>query len=456
MYNFVYLLILYYSIVGIIAIKKLKLDFFDPLILFLTSSLVISIITALQFVTYEVVFTTRSFMFFFCCINAFVIGSLVSYKINKKGAHLTWRSPFLINLFSFLSVIYVILSVRDILLKGLSFNMSLYELRVIFFDEIDEAKELGFIAILKGTSKSIAILYTTLIPYFKNQGKKLHFYNSLSILLIIFIDTALQGGRTLFAYAMILILFTYNIIKVMEGVRNPYLKNKRQILKFFFLFLFLFVGIFGIFPALRNPNLVGAVNLYVHLHHKNAKVSDSIVSYVDKNPRSNGLLALSFGSTYFSAPLVKFNYYFSEVLVQDWKELGLYNFPIIEKIFTLSNKEHFRIREEIKTRSNIDGNDSNPWATAFRDFSIDFGILGAIFCSFLSSVLIRKSYNMSFKKRDPFSLILCSLASIFSFVIPFYSPYLILGQSLFFLIALYVFYKIICSFGLFLFQTDRK
>jgi hypothetical protein len=442
MYNLVYLLVLYYVVV-LIATIKLKLDFFDPLVLFLISSLAISVITAVQLVKYEVVFTFSSFVFFFCCINAFVIGSLVNCRIKRKTDKLYWRSSLLINLFSILSLIFIALSIRDIILKGLSFNLSLNELRSIFFDDIDEAKELGFIAVVKGASKSIAILYTTLIPYFKNQKRKIHFYISLATLFVIFVDTALQGGRTFFAYAIILILFTYNIIKVIEGVKNPYLKNKRQVLKFFFLFLIIFLGLFGVFPALRNPHLIGAVNTFVNLHHKNAKVSESVVTFVDKHPNGNGLLALSFGSTYFSAPLVKFNYYFSEMHVHNWNKLGMYNFPIIEKVLTSSNKQHFRIREEIKVRSNIDGNDSNPWATAFRDFSIDFGILGAILTTFLSSVFIRTSYNMSFRKKDPFSIILCSLASLFSFLIPFYSPFLILGQSLFMLIVLFVFYKFI-------------
>jgi hypothetical protein len=373
-----------------------------------------------------------------------VCGSLIQIKSSRSISTRTdvdVNSNVFIYILCFLSLIYIVLSFKDIISKGLSFNQSLGELRAIFFEDVDDAKELGIESIVKGVSKSIAILYIALLPYFKSEKSKRHFYLAIITLAVIFIDTALQGGRTFFIYAIVLIFISYNNLLLANGKVNPFLRSRKQLIRFSFIGLLVFIGLFGVFPAMRNPKLVDAVNTFVGLHHKNAKVSENIVAFVDKNEYSNGLLALSFGSTYFSAPLVKFNYYYSDLRVYEWEGNGVYNFPIFEKMFTLTNKKHFAFREDIKVLSLIDGNDSNPWSTGFRDFSIDFGRLGGIFFCFISSFFFRKSYNLFFEKKNYFMLLLSSLTSFFSFLIPFYSPYIVLGQSLIILIILYYAYR---------------
>ena len=114
------------------------------------------------------------------------------------------------------------------------------------------------------------------------------------------------------------------------------------------------------------------------------------------------------------------------------------------------------MREEIKTISIIDGNDSNPWATAFRDFSIDFGVFGAIIVSFFSGVLIRRSYNLFLRKSDTFSLILVSLTSFCSFIIPFYSPFIVLGQSLLIFLLLHFGFKIWLEFVSYVLGEEKQ
>lgn len=150
----------------------------------------------------------------------------------------------------------------------------------------------------------------------------MHFYLSAIAFVFIFIETTFQGGRTAAVYCIVLAVAVYVLYHVQTKGANPLFINRKSIFILFSSGFALVTLLFGVFPALRNPDLLEGVELFIDYHHSGAELSSTVAKVVSHNQAYNGLLGLSFGSTYITAPLVKFTYYIDELKVYSWHRMG--------------------------------------------------------------------------------------------------------------------------------------
>lgn len=442
---YVYFLLFYTIALYIVLRFRYKKDFFDNIMLFLTSNIIIYFVTSIQIVIYPTILTLQTFLYYFISTNLFIIGYLAaSIFIKEKNNSKIRNFEFFNLILSLNAIVYVSIAFYQIMTEGFSFDTSLSELRNEFLGEVNQVKSLGLINIIKGLSRSFAIVFSSLIVIYKYQKRTVYLIFSVITFLSLLIETTIQGGRTTILYCIILMALNISYLKIKEIGINPILSSKKRVIKFVIIGFFAVIVVFGVFPALRNPYLLDGVNTYINWHHSGARVNPTIEKIVDKNSNYNLLLGLAFGSTYISSPLVKYNYYITEMKISDWYAMGAYNFPILEKVFTLSNERHYFFREKIDIYSQLDKNEGNPWATAYRDFVIDFGLIGSLIMSFISGFILTKLSNVYKRNRaNSFDLSVSSLSSFSCMLIPFYSPFVVIGQILFLMGLFMIFYKII-------------
>jgi hypothetical protein len=443
MYILVYILLIY-SLFLIFFLRRLcKITLFNPISLFLFSTVLITFFTSLQIVIYDYVFTTYSFILYFLALNLYILGSLLKLNFRIVGNFKLYElsNKSYLSLFMIPAIVYSILVIVETFSLNIANLDSLQSLRNAFLDEISEEKSLGILDILKGVTKSLSIPYLILLLVIRKSKFKLHNYIAIFAFLSIVIETAFQGGRTLIVYCIAMMIISYSHYSLKNRGINPIFSNKRRVIIFITAGLLSFILLFGVFPSIRNPALLESADVFIDYHHNQAEISPRIVKVVDAHPNTIGLFGIAFGSTYITAPLVKFTYYLEEHNVDAWYGWGAYNFPILEKMTTLSNKNYFYLRDKVKHVSITDKNESNPWSTGYRDFMIDFGLLGGLVFSFLSGFVLQAFYKSYayVKNANLFRLSLCTLSSFSAMLIPFYSPYVVLGQSIILSLLTYFF-----------------
>jgi hypothetical protein len=141
----------------IILKKRFKVDYFDPVLLFLTSSIIIFFTTAIRLVVYPKVFSIWTFIIYFSCFNLYILGSI--HGLNKKRSIKVKCSSqkVFISLLSTLSCIYSLIVIKEVILGGnISSGLSLSELRGDFIDEVEQVGTIDIFSVIKGLSKSFA------------------------------------------------------------------------------------------------------------------------------------------------------------------------------------------------------------------------------------------------------------------------------------------------------------
>jgi hypothetical protein len=364
-------------------------------------------------------------------VNITIVRNFKLYELSNKNY---------LSLFMIPAIVYSILVIVETFSLNIGNFDSLQSLRNAFLDEQSEEKSLGILDIIKGVAKSLSIPYLILLLVIRKSKFKLHNYIATFAFLSIVIETAFQGGRTLIVYCIVMMVIGYSHFSIINKGINPVFLNKRRVVIFITAGVLSFILLFGVFPAIRNPALLESADVFIDYHHNGAEISPHVKRVVDAYPSTIGLFGIAFGTTYITAPLVKFTYYLEEHHVESWYGLGSYNFPILEKMTTLSNKNYFHLRDKVKQVSITDKNESNPWSTGYRDFMIDFGLLGTLAFSFLSGFVLQAFYKSYAYVKDAnlFRLSLSTLSSFSAMLIPFYSPYVVLGQSIILSLLVYV------------------
>jgi hypothetical protein len=158
---------------------------------------------------------------------------------------------------------------------------------------------------------------------------------------------------------------------------------------------------------------------------------------LDLNDATNGAagsVALNLG--YFSSSITFYQTFMASPCCEG--QVGVYNFPFLGAVMDAS---WFDIRDEIAYYWTRQGLSPNPWATAWRDWYIDFGFVG----SFAFSIAVFATLGMVLRsvavQRTSYAWLVAAYTMGMLLVMPLLSPLLIQVISIpyYSMLALYVF-----------------
>ena len=310
----------------------------------------------------------------------------------------------------------------------------------------DQDKIGGIINLLKSISSSAFLILSSILftprAYKDQLPKYLIFFSYLSFICIT-LDTLGLGKRSNIIFSILIgLILRFQI----NYLLNKSSLNFKKVRRFIFIGLISSFIVLGVFPTMKNPDLTRGILNYVN-DVDNREFSDfAINNFVDNpNPLLSSMPAYIVGSSYLHTGFMKFNYFLTNNALEIDGN-GLYNFNYLEKIIPLNKKSKYKeVSEKLQSISESDGFNSNPWASAFRDLIIDFGIFGSfifiLIFSFVSNNIFLKYYSKSINGKN---ILLSTFLLFFCFMLPFTSPFrvMILGQTLFVILIILIFLRI--------------
>ncbi|MFH1235600.1 MAG: hypothetical protein V1685_01525, partial [Parcubacteria group bacterium] len=157
------------------------------------------------------------------------------------------------------------------------------------------------------------------------------------------------------------------------------------------------------------------------------------------------LMTLLAQTSYFSSPIPKLTYFVEVGGVDDWYQMGMYNFPQVSRLIKIVTGRNpwLDIRRQI-SKLVQSGHSPNPWATGVRDFVIDFGFFGAILACGVFGSFAQHIFQWALCSRCSERWVVSALVSISCAIFAFQSPFLIgyVSNTLYFVFILVVLRRI--------------
>lgn len=449
---------IFYWILFILSIIFLRFNFKSGKILspifMLSLATFISIFSLIfGFLNYQNYLTQRNGLILLSFYFIFYLGSkFKSKKINfsKKNDYVFIQ---LKNFFEFsfsclflFIIIGIILQYNNIIFLANNFGsgnlISLARSQTI---EIKN-ESIGIINAFNAISDSSFLIFSSIIfipKIIKKQLPKYLIILSFISFICILLDTLAAGKRSFIIYSIIIgLILRFQIIYLTGNLKI----NFKKVFKFIFVGIISSYLVFGVFPTLRNPELTSSILNYVN-DVEDREFSDfAIKNFVgSSNPLLNSFPAYIVGTSYLHTGFIKYNYFLSNN-IENIDGYGLYNFNFAEKIIpTGVDSKYKEVSDKLRSISENDNFNVNPWASAFRDFIIDFGIFGSLIFIFIFSIICNNIYSSFFTKSiNGKKLLISSYLSFFCFMLPFTSPIriMVLGQTIFIIYLIYIFSKL--------------
>ena len=396
----------------------------SPDFLFLPAWLLSCILLQMRLIEYYAseVISIYSFFLIILSIMAFILG--VRYQrvkngcvsVNKFGS-VGVQYLYLLILMSMIYAIMVVAKLPKLLEIYSSSSYVLNELRAEHWEEQSSGHD--FTSFLMALTRPFAFIIAVSVSIAKKVGRRLFLY-VLIVWLMLFLESVLAGGRFQAVLLVLATFFSFVLVREVEyGRRNDVgtllAGRSVQVLVLSVVGVLGFYVIFGIFPAMRNPNLSASIDTFLGLT-SGAKLSD-FTWYIEESLGLPNFGVMAYGTSYITSPIMRLTYFLSETDISSWYSLGSYNFPQFGRLMTVfgvDGAKFYELREDIALVS-IFG--ENPWKTGFLDVVIDFGIVGALIFLFLYGRMCEFFY-FSLRVRPTLEkLVLVSFLSvnIFSF-----------------------------------------
>jgi hypothetical protein len=261
------------------------------------------------------------------------------------------------------------------------------------------------------------------IPIFLILRQRLLAAVGMLAVFVLALDSALVGGRMMLAY--VVLGCAYARLHCVPPRRLSDWRPRDVILLGVALAALGGLGflMMVVFPAVRNPDLVGDVDLFLGLLH-DARLSDWVLAANDHFP-AGGLAVFAFASSYISQPIVKYSFFLENSDIESWLTLGAYNFPLVSKAWSMLSagaNEWAEIRERLALVSAPFGYGENPWSTGVRDLVIDFGFWGMPLAMFVFGAVWQYLYLRASESSSAEWRIALALAGPMAFFLAFFSP----------------------------------
>jgi hypothetical protein len=433
----VMLYILYY------VCRAAKFPIIAPARLFLIPWIGSVILITSNVIHFDNVFTVDSFFSITLSLVAFVVGAILikgrfKYRKIRNNNYAFSRSSILI--LTFFSAIYILLVSQDILtssiLKG-GINIDFNGLRQEHWEE-HEVASVNLTSILKSIGRSATfILGCSWLILKKSKNNKLLSLLALVGIIMIVFENLIDAGRSLATYLVFCILYLQLLLRYRANSSKRYLplRTKLRIGIFGLLLVYLLLGVF---PFLRNSKTATNLNKWLAFKH-DAYITDMVFDVSEKVPGMQGIPNLIYGASYFSLPIVKYTFFIEEGNVHKWYQLGVFNFPVVEKFFG-SKGQTKEIRDKIAMISIKKKYNTNPWATSLRDFVIDFGLWGGILLFFFLGVFFQGIFELGIRTSSIEIIVLASLIGLSTVLLAYSSPLRITytSQTIYFCIFLHI------------------
>lgn len=157
-----------------------------------------------------------------------------------------------------------------------------------------------------------------------------------------------------------------------------------------------------------------------------AKPTDLMVRINEWTGGVAGVVAISV--SYFSSTLTFFESFMRDSTQCNCSpQYGVYNFPFLDNLI---GGDWFEIRTQIAYFWASRGTGQNPWASSYRDFFIDFGLIGSLIFNAVVFASLGALAGSAATKRDDLSKLVVAYISAFVLITPLLSPLLILVISL--------------------------
>jgi hypothetical protein len=434
------------------VVKKIGMPIIAPGRLFIIPWLLSTILIISNIIHFDDVFSFRTFISLSFALIAFVVGAILSKSFfhNRKvhieieELHIGQLSSFTI---LFFSIVYIILSGEDTISSFINgkIHLNLNELRQDHWEE-HENSDVSVLGVIKSIGRSttllLAIFYIIIYDSLKYKYVKIIALIALSFLML---ETLMEAGRSLIVYSIFCMFYIRILMKFRKNIKRKYISKRQKII----IGLSSVIGIYlllGVFPFMRNSKISMDLNKWLAFKHE-ARISDKILSLPDKSKVFSGVPYLVYGSSYFSLPIVKYNFFVEEGEVHKWYRSGGFNFSIVSKL--MGTKEALKeTRNQIAILSSKEKYNPNPWATALRDFVIDFGLLGGIFLFFAIGIIFQAVFEYAVRTKHIEVIMLIALCALSTMLLPYSSPFRITytGQTMYFIISLIFLKKITNKF----------
>jgi hypothetical protein len=313
-----------------------------------------------------------------------------------------------------ITIVFSIIVAGQIAQKGSSV-LDMRAMRTEYWDGSDETHDAAGMA--KALLRPGVFLLVLMAPMIQNR--MLHLAAAVGFLAVAIGESLLAGGRAFIGFCVAGVSLSYLLNQAAEQSSLLYrLKfGSRRSAGWLSLPLWgIFGGVifflcFGVFPAVRNPDLTGREDFYLSFETGTTVISP----YVRDLSRVTGvdsLTTLAYGTHYATASMMRSNYLLMETDAAEWYLLGGNNFPLFSKVrFQLFGGR----TSERDTKDRIAAAQpfgKNPWIGGVADVLIDFGILGGGFFMFLYGAFAGWVYRSFRELRYPEYMVAAAVLSL--------------------------------------------
>lgn len=246
--------------------------------------------------------------------------------------------------------------------------------------------------------------------------RHVRFWVSLLLLALFVVQTTATGGRMVLMFSAVVVLLLWHTrfdLSPTKMVRSRFFTSIAlgAVVAFIAYYMFYYV------MAERIPTMAmqyGRISKLV----VGAYPQEWMLDLNDATNGAAGAIALNLG--YFSSPINYYHLFMERPCCEG--QGGVYNFPFLASFADIS---WFSIREDIAAYWTRRGYSPNPWATAYRDWFIDFGLIG----SFIFNAIVFATMGLILRAAASSSGRIAGLVAAYAtamlIVMPLQSPLLI-------------------------------
>ncbi len=177
---------------------------------------------------------------------------------------------------------------------------------------------------------------------------------------------------------------------------------------------------FGVFPSIRNPDLIDKEDYYLSLQTGESKISPECRN-LSRRTGLESIAVFAYGTHYMTSSMMRSDYLLHNANVGEWLFLGGNNFPQFSKLRTmlLGGRTSEQAAKERIADTQPFG--KNPWIGGVIDVVIDFGYFGGAVFMFIYGVTCGMVYRGYQRGGQPEILAAASILSISLIAFPYTS-----------------------------------